>query len=1015
MLNYSRFRRLWLPLSLAVGSLLYTIAHADPDSAVPPAAPSSPMAPAILLIDAEHDTEAEDFLKSYIATHPNSPDLLNAQYLLATTYRRNGQYHYALDQAEAMLAEFKDATVITPVVPTSVVLATSADTGAVTHREILLLEQQLKSEIALEQELADKATIASDNIHKLLAQGDLDVYRQNDALAVSDYTSAYNASLNSIDVTDEDRLRLDQKYAWALLQQPLEKCAPLLETFARRILSDSTATPQRLRFGLMIYQKVLHRDLTPPKGDLRTYVSSLLNMISGSVAPWDIETQGRFVTSMVGDHQNRLWVGTEDNGVWCDDAANGKGWTHFSVQDGLGDDDAYALACDKLGRIWVGHLNHGVSVFNGKEWKNYDVLNGPIGSRVFAIAASPLNGDVWIATEAGLTRYSLLHDSWQYYTTADGLPSNQATSLAIDKRGTLYVGTDCDGIAIASDKDSYKTWRRVIGPKSLPNAAAGEGIPTSLINTLFVDNTGGIWAGTTCGLAHSTDGGLHWRFRRGQDWPDKIVRAQQKPSAISDPATDLLEDYITCLTQDDEGNLYIGFRRYGYEILNLKSGECLYPSTGESNPQFFMSTLVPLRKGYVLLGQYGEGLRQELPLWKSPLNDTDSHSSKFAANATVVDFPSPAPTPELGSLTAMAQRIKSLNNPLNPGEGQYLGADWATEGDWVGRYGKQYAVLCAAGAPFDHEIQIIYPFSVKAQIGLKHDPKDGLRRWVEKLKTDNPHSLYDPLIGYRRQAEWDDHGEVYYWKGGSPGPDIWITIGVPNGIHRVSLYFINKDGHGMTASRYRDYVIELKPYTDFLKDAESMPTLARVRVHDFWGGMYQQFIVAGPGKFYLKITKNESPNTIVSGVFIDQLSGPKSPYDYGFLGYMGDISYAPPDADVPDPHLLEKLLVGTAPGHTNSETTKQRIDENLIAASKQLWSTLDPSQFSRSTVPLQWPYCLLAYRAAVACGASEELLGNWHWNLHLWDQSDRDEFQHKMNDGRQDFLRNNPDLKGLNL
>jgi len=34
----------------------------------------------------------------------------------------------------------------------------------------------------------------------------------------------------------------------------------------------------------------------------------------------------------------------------------------------LGDDNGYAIACDKLGRIWVGHLNHGVSVYNGKQW-----------------------------------------------------------------------------------------------------------------------------------------------------------------------------------------------------------------------------------------------------------------------------------------------------------------------------------------------------------------------------------------------------------------------------------------------------------------------------------------------------------------------------------------------------------------------------------------------------------------------------------------------------------------------
>ena len=30
------------------------------------------------------------------------------------------------------------------------------------------------------------------------------------------------------------------------------------------------------------------------------------------------------------------------------------------------DRDGATLCCDKLGRIWVGHLNHGVSVYDGR-------------------------------------------------------------------------------------------------------------------------------------------------------------------------------------------------------------------------------------------------------------------------------------------------------------------------------------------------------------------------------------------------------------------------------------------------------------------------------------------------------------------------------------------------------------------------------------------------------------------------------------------------------------------------
>jgi ligand-binding sensor domain-containing protein len=126
-----------------------------------------------------------------------------------------------------------------------------------------------------------------------------------------------------------------------------------------------------------------------------------------------MEEDRKFVMSMCQDQQGCLWVGTEGNGVQCFDprAPELHQWTEFTTKDGLGDDYAYALACDRLGRIWAGGLRSGVSVFNGLKWQNYEVvgglsrpdtLSGPLGERVFAIKVCPRDGDVWIATSCGL-------------------------------------------------------------------------------------------------------------------------------------------------------------------------------------------------------------------------------------------------------------------------------------------------------------------------------------------------------------------------------------------------------------------------------------------------------------------------------------------------------------------------------------------------------------------------------------------------------------------------------------
>ena len=193
-------------------------------------------------------------------------------------------------------------------------------------------------------------------------------------------------------------------------------------------------------------------------------------------AAWQTFPQpGSFVMALARDGMDNLWVGTEGNGVWRyapNVSTNGQ-WTHYSQKsgvgnhltpalspasggegDGLGDDYAYSVAVDKQGRIWVGHLNHGVSVYNGTSWRNYDVPHGPIGERVFKIAVCPTDGDVWIGTSAGLTRYEVSKDEWKHYTrNAEGrmqnaemgnqlpqlptsnsyLPSDQISAIAFDK------------------------------------------------------------------------------------------------------------------------------------------------------------------------------------------------------------------------------------------------------------------------------------------------------------------------------------------------------------------------------------------------------------------------------------------------------------------------------------------------------------------------------------------------------------------------------------------------------
>ncbi len=679
---------------------------------------------------------------------------------------------------------------------------------------------------------------------------------------------------------------------------------------------------------------------------------------------WDKNTQGRFVTCVCRDLKHRLWVGTEDGqGLWAYDPAS-KAWTHFPASADLSG-DIYALACDKAGRVWAGGTS-GVSVYNGQQWRQYGPTDGPLGTRLFALAVSPKDGGVWGATEAGLFRYA--HSRWTYFTRADGLPSDQAQALAFAPDGTLYVGTQCDGIAVGSPEDNYKTWRTTPGPNALPNAPIGRGLPSGLINCLLIAKDGTAYAGTTGGLAKSRDGGDTWRYTRGLDWKDKLAGLYRPvaPSSVAYSGDLMREDNVTALAEDTSGGLWIGHSQGSVEVFDPGTGKRVQSGANSAVPTDYISKLfVEGRAAWVAL--YGGGLltpfAQSVPVF-APV-----------AERSIPPLPIPAAPPTLAELKAMTARVKGLTGEMPVGGGAFLGQDWRTLGDWVGRYGRQYAVLCAVASPMDQVLTWDSNYAVDGQLGPHHKADDALRHWIQPdmIRTSRLGTLYSPVDGFRTQAEWDDHGEDY--APSFEGPDVWVSVTVPEGVHRLSLYDTNKDGHA-GGMRYRDYAVSLLPYRARVADAAALPPLAQARIHDFWNGVYTSFVVRGPSKYYVRLARSGSMNTILAGVFLDKLTGPVTRFDKLPMAFMGIIHFDPPDI-------------------TKQKVTAAAASPELASA-QFLWSALEAAQSQQKAALLLTPYRSLALRSAQASGGSAALLENWRWTLNFWVDDDHQTFLNYM-------------------
>lgn len=741
--------------------------------------------------------------------------------------------------------------------------------------------------------------------------------------------------------------------------------------------------------GALVWQRFFARPARPVAGVVTTIHSIALpnqGRPDGQTLQsmgYKQETQGRFASAATLDTAGRIWIGTEDYGVWMlapDQVAPGN-WRHFTTDDGLGDETAYALATDTLGRVWVGHARHGVSVYDGKAWKNFGPLNGPLGQRVFRIAVCPADaahgaGDVWIATELGLSRYSNDHNSWRYFTCAQGLPPDPSC-MAFDRDGNIYVGTQCHGLAIARASDDYKTWQRIVGPDEPPAVPNGNGLPNNLINDVLVTHDGTIFVATTHGLARSVDRGANWTFRRGADWVAKFRGAiDGPPDGWTPPAGATVgEDFVQCLAEDDDGRLWAGYRMMGYQCLDEKTLAVIFQGPRKQTDD--VSVILPRPGQTPLLGCRGFGIREAYGPSSSPLA-----TSKTLASTP--PMPADAPPPSADELTQLTSSIRALPSSDAP-VAAFLSQDWDTQGDWVGRYGRQAAYL-----PGNVFLGARSNYQLDQRIGPHHKPeRPGVYFFYNDPDSKSPKALYMPTQGKRMIGEWNDGG----WQGkiygqNFEGPDLWLNVTVPAELTRVSVYFHNLGDNGGD-DRWRDYTVELKQDVSGLNDAQRAPALATARVATAQDIAYRTFLLSG-GKYWLRVRSNYSHMAGVSAVFFDRVEPRPGPHDDDDMTarYLSGVRYDPPPA----------------PPRSASES-------DALHAARDLWDTLDAAYANANITSLQFPYRHLAYRTAAANGASAELLANWRWALHLWTTEDRAEWEKAMAESRQPLKTKQSEMK----
>ncbi|MGC9261085.1 MAG: hypothetical protein ACP5I8_13550 [Phycisphaerae bacterium] len=290
-----------------------------------------------------------------------------------------------------------------------------------------------------------------------------------------------------------------------------------------------------------------------------------------------------------------------------------------------------------------------------------------------------------------------------------------------------------------------------------------------------------------------------------------------------------------------------------------------------------------------------------------------------------------------------------------------------------------------------------------------------MREWEYRADTNNPKSLYIPQLGYRRQTNWDDHGETYPTT--FQGPDLWIRVHLKKaGIYRLSLYLFNKDGHYLY-NRQRDWLVEVYPLPQAYCRAMTRPILsamvfpknpaaqqwgnwamaatplAETRAVNIWNPVYTRFALAGPGQYMVRIVRGSSLNTEISGIFIDKADMALRFNDQSRL--PSGLALNEQRSATPGAGKNQAMLCLWGVNYRAPEMPISYTQSGKLVDAVSTWD-LAKHAFGNLGLAARWPVRLLAYRAAAYHKAPAALLARWRWKLDIWAQPDREVFDTNM-------------------
>lgn len=197
------------------------------------------------------------------------------------------------------------------------------------------------------------------------------------------------------------------------------------------------------------------------------------------------------------DRDGTLWLATRQSGIYVGNRHYEHSSDGFSLSEGKISD----IMFDSKGRAWISFFKGGVDLAERKSDGSYSFRHFFTGKHAIRQPRQMLTdhkGNIWLCSNEGVYMFkpdALIRNAsaYKHYAlTNDETQSNECHCIYEDSRHEILVGTSGYGIIVIDNAGSGRVVKRI---------TTDEGLPDNNIESIAEDKFGTVWIGTDHGLS----------------------------------------------------------------------------------------------------------------------------------------------------------------------------------------------------------------------------------------------------------------------------------------------------------------------------------------------------------------------------------------------------------------------------------------------------------------------------------------------------------------------------------